>query len=198
MTFHRDRFIQVTNYLKNAALILLVAFITVKCEVLNELTREPLPKTTTTGKRPTAGRPPGKAPSSKELALRKDIVAYAQKYKGAKYASGGKSPSTGFDCSGFTSYVLKYFDISVSPGSQSQAKQGVPRSLDNVLPGDLIFFRRPEEERIFHVAMVVSNDGKSLKVIHSTSRGVVMDDILNSKYWEPKIESARDVVSSFL
>lgn len=196
MTFHRERFIQITNYLKNAALIVLVAFISVKCDVLNSLTREPAsPSETTKRPSPTA---PRKTPSSKELTLRKDIVTYAQKFKGSKYCSGGKSPKTGFDCSGFTSYVLNNFDIQISASSQSQAKQGVPRSLDKVLPGDLIFFRRPEEERIFHVALVVSNDGKSLKVVHSTSRGVVVDDILNSKYWKPKIELARDVVSTAL
>ncbi len=197
MVFNRKRFIQISNYLKNVALILLVGFITVKCDVLNELTREPVHKSEPS-KRPAPGRSPAKMPSSKEIGLRKDIVAYAQKYKGAKYCSGGKSAKTGFDCSGFTSYVLDYFDIDISASSQAQARQGVPRSLDNVLPGDLIFFRRPEEERIFHVALVVSNDKKSLKVIHSTSRGVVIDDILNSKYWEPKIESARDVVSTSL
>lgn len=196
MTFNRDRFIQVSNYLKNAALILLVAFISVKCDVLNNLTREPV-SPAETSKSP-ARTAPRKTPSSKELALRKDIITYAQKFKGAKYQSAGKSPKTGFDCSGFTSYVLDYFDIDISASSQAQAKQGVPRSLDKVLPGDLIFFRRPEEERIFHVALVVSNDGKALKVIHSTSRGVVIDDILSSKYWEPKIESARDVVSTAL
>lgn len=197
MAFNRDRFINFSNYLKNAALILLVAFITVKCDVLNELTREPLSKGDSNTKTPSPTRPSNtKLPASKEMALRQDIVTYAQKYKGTRYQSGGKSPKTGFDCSGFTSYVLDYFDIDISASSQAQAKQGVSRTPDKAKPGDLIFFRRPEEERIFHVALVVSNDKKSLKVIHSTSRGVVIDDILNSKYWEPKIESARDVISS--
>ena len=90
---------------------------------------------------------------------------------------------------------MDYFDIDISASTQAQAKQGVPRSLDKVKPGDLIFFRRQGEERIFHVALVVANEEKALKVIHSTSRGVVIDDILNNKYWEPKIELARDVVS---
>ncbi len=199
MIFNRDRIIQVGNYFKNAALIILVGFITAKCDVLNELTREPISKTGTSTRPPSSDRTSTTTlPASKEMALREDIVAYAEKYKGSKYRSGGKSPKTGFDCSGFTSYVLDYFDIGISPSSQAQAKQGVARSVDKVKPGDLIFFRRPQEERIFHVALVVSNNKKSLKVIHSTSHGVVIDDILNNKYWEPKIESARDVVSAGL
>ncbi len=35
------------------------------------------------------------------------IVATAKKYLGYKYVYGGTSPSTGFDCSGFTSYVYR-------------------------------------------------------------------------------------------
>ena len=170
MIFNRDRIIQVGNYFKNAALIILVGFITAKCDVLNELTREPISKTGTSTRPPSSDRTSTTTlPASKEMALREDIVAYAEKYKGSKYRSGGKSPKTGFDCSGFTSYVLDYFDIGISPSSQAQAKQGVARSVDKVKPGDLIFFRRPQEERIFHVALVVSNNKKSLKVIHSTT-----------------------------
>jgi len=37
--------------------------------------------------------------------LRTDIIRTARKYKGSKYKYGGTTPK-GFDCSGFTSYVL--------------------------------------------------------------------------------------------
>ena len=42
------------------------------------------------------------------------IVATAKKYLGYKYTYGGSSPSTGFDCSGFTSYVFKQHGISLN------------------------------------------------------------------------------------
>lgn len=193
MTFDRKQFIRTTNYLKNALLLLLVAFITVKCDVLNDLTREPLPKAGTTT-RPAPSYP--KPSSDREEVLRNDIVSYAKKYQGVKYRSAGKSPSTGFDCSGFTSYVMNNFDIDLSASSRGQAVQGESKPLSKVKPGDLIFFRRGSKDPIFHVAMVVENTGKSLKVIHSVSRGVVIDDILASSYWKPKIDSARDVVSN--
>lgn len=45
--------------------------------------------------------------------LRKDIAQHSRKYKGIKYKYAGKSPKTGFDCSGFTSYVLKKFNIEI-------------------------------------------------------------------------------------
>ncbi len=193
MTFDRSKFVQITTYLKNIALIFLVAFITVKCDVLNDLTREPLPKAGT-ATRPTSAN--SKAPSPEEAELRSEIVGYAKKYQGTKYTSAGKTPKTGFDCSGFTCYVMSNFDIRLSASSRTQATQGKEKPVELAQPGDLIFFRRNSKEPIFHVAMVVENNRKSLKVIHSTSRGVVIDDILASDYWKPKIDSARDVVSS--
>jgi len=135
-------------------------------------------------------------PGSKEMALRKDIVAYAAKYKGSDYKPAGKKPDTGFDCSGFTSYVFDHFDINLSPAAREQVKQGKSKNIKDAQPGDLIFFRRSKNEPIFHVSLVKSNNGKSLVVIHSTtSRGVIEEDVLNSSYWRPYIDSVRDVVS---
>lgn len=191
MTSSPTRFIRITNYLKHISLLLLVAFITVKCDVLRDLTTEPLPKADTETRPETTP----KKPAGKEITLRNDIVNYAQNYLGTKYRAAGKTPQTGFDCSGFTSYIMKKFDISLSASSRTQATQGRNISIDKVEPGDLIFFRRSAKDPIFHVAMVMENNRKHLKVIHSTSRGVVIDDILASTYWKPKIDSARDVVS---
>jgi len=194
MTFNSKRFIVTTDYLKNIALILLVAFITVKCDVLDELTREPLPRAGTSRPVPESTEP---LPDVREDALlRKDIVAYAKKFKGTRYKYAGVSPKTGFDCSGFTHYVMDNFDIELSRSSRAQATQGSGKPIEKVEPGDLIFFRRSKRSPVFHVAMVVSNDGKRLHVIHSTSRGVVIDDILASSYWRPKIDEGRDVISS--
>ncbi len=194
MTFNSKRFIVTTDYLKNIALILLVAFITVKCDVLDELTREPLPRAGTSRPVPKSTEP---LPDVHEDALlRKDIVAYAKKFKGTRYKYAGVSPKTGFDCSGFTHYVMDNFDIELSRSSRAQATQGSGKPIEKVEPGDLIFFRRSKRSPVFHVAMVVSNDGKRLHVIHSTSRGVVIDDILASSYWRPKIDEGRDVISS--
>ncbi|MEZ4964911.1 MAG: C40 family peptidase [Saprospiraceae bacterium] len=135
--------------------------------------------------------------SSREVTFRRDIVSYATRYKGAKYTPAGKKPSTGFDCSGFTSYVMDHFNISLSPAAREQVKQGRERPVEDAKPGDLIFFRRGPGQPIFHVSLVKSNNGKSLYVIHSTtSRGVIEEDVLSSSYWKPYIDSARDVVSA--
>lgn len=134
--------------------------------------------------------------SGRAAKLRTEVTAYAQQYRGTRYTPAGKTPASGFDCSGFTSYVMQRFDIRLSASARDQALQGRPQTLDKAKPGDLVFFRRSPSEPIFHVAMVLSNDQKGLFIIHSTtSRGVVVDNLLQSTYWKPKIDRVRDVIS---
>lgn len=127
--------------------------------------------------------------------LRTDIVNYSTKYLGRNYHSGGKTPS-GFDCSGFTGFVLGNFDINVSSSSSSQIFDGKYKPLSQVEPGDLIFFARTPKGRIFHVAMVKENTSEGIIVIHSTcSNGVIETNISKDEYWAPKIVEARDVIN---
>ena len=44
-----------------------------------------------------------------DLAFRDRVTTYAQKQIGSPYKYAGTNPETGFDCSGFTSFVLKKF-----------------------------------------------------------------------------------------
>ncbi len=167
-----------STFFKALFLLVSVLFLT-RCEVLRDLTTE---------------RPRGV--DSKEAALRRDIVDFAQRYEGKKYLYAGKNPSSGFDCSGFTYFVMKEYGIMLSSSSKDQATQGRSIPVDKAMPGDLVFFRRSPSEPVFHVSLVVENDGKSLWVVHSTtSRGVIQEDLLASSYWKPKIYSARDVIS---
>lgn len=139
---------------------------------------------------------PKESKEDKETRFRKDVTIFAKDYVGTKYKYAGRSPRTGFDCSGFTMYVLDHFGMKLSSSSSAQEAQGKKIEVKNTKPGDLIFFRRSKKGRVFHVAMVVSNDKDGLKVVHSTSRGVVVDNLYASKYWKPKISTARDVIST--
>lgn len=130
-----------------------------------------------------------------EAALRQEAVRYARTFLGTPYKLGGTSPRGGFDCSGFTSYVMDQVDVVLSRTSGMQEKDGKKVKLKDVKPGDLIFYRRSPLGKVFHVSLVVDNRADGIHVIHSTSRGVVEDNITQSSYWEPKISSARDVIS---
>ncbi|MCB0638763.1 MAG: C40 family peptidase, partial [Lewinella sp.] len=120
---------------------------------------------------------------------------FARQQVGTSYRYGGRDPRQGFDCSGFTHYVLQRFDVNVTPQSGAQAREGRGLSLQAARPGDLIYFKRSAVGPVFHVAMVVSNDSRGLVVIHSTtSSGVITTNLSESSYWGPKAVGARDVI----
>ena len=68
------------------------------------------------------------------------VVGIALQYLGIPYVWGGSSPSTGFDCSGFTSYVYAQVGVSLPHHAASQYGMGTPVSYDQLAPGDLVFF----------------------------------------------------------
>lgn len=131
-----------------------------------------------------------------ESRKRVEIVRYAKKHIGSKYKYAGRSPK-GFDCSGFTHYVMSNFNVDLVPVSREQEKQGKSISVSQVQPGDLMFFRRTKNGPVYHVALVVSNDRRGISVVHSSSkRGVVLDNITENSYWKSKYQTARDVLSN--
>ncbi len=69
------------------------------------------------------------------------VLAIAAQYAGLAYHYGGTSPSTGFDCSGFTQYVFAKVGISLPRTAEAQRQAATPVS--NPQPGDLVFFGGP-------------------------------------------------------
>jgi len=64
------------------------------------------------------------------------IIAEAAKYVGVAYRHGGTSPSTGFDCSGFVSYIYAQFGISLPHSSSGYYSVGT--RVSDPQPGDII------------------------------------------------------------
>ncbi|MBL0101993.1 MAG: C40 family peptidase [Saprospiraceae bacterium] len=130
----------------------------------------------------------------KSSSLRDLIVSTAMQYEGIQYRSGGKTPETGFDCSGFTGYIFTQNGIPLSGPSHKLAERGQHKLKKELLPGDLVFFGN--EERISHVAIVSDNTGDLLKVVHATtSAGVKVDEISSSDYWTSRFLFGVDVIS---
>lgn len=135
-----------------------------------------------------------KSTSTTNYSKRTRIVSTAKKYIGKSYSYGGKKPSTGFDCSGFTTHVYKDNGVNVSGPSYQQAKQGKRKSMKELQKGDLVFFGK--NNKVSHVAIVADVKRNKIKVIHSTSsRGVVIDDISSSDYWQKRYLFGRDVLN---
>ena len=116
------------------------------------------------------------------------IVATAKKYLGYKYTYGGSSPNTGFDCSGFTSYIFKQYGISLNRTAAGQYSNGVAVSRANLQPGDLVMFGK---SGINHVAIYIGGG----QIIHSStpSTGVRIDS-LSTGYYNNNYVGARRVL----
>lgn len=127
------------------------------------------------------------APTTSSSGKGASVVATAKKYIGCKYVYGGSSPS-GFDCSGFTSYVYKQFGVSLNRTAAGQYSNGVAVSRSNLQPGDLIMFGK---SGISHVAIYIGGG----KIVHAAnpSRGVTTDTI-NSGYYNNNYVGARRVI----
>lgn len=66
------------------------------------------------------------------------VIALARQYVGTPYVSGGTSPS-GWDCSGFTSYVYGKVGVSLPRTSGAQRSAGKTVSRAQAQPGDIIW-----------------------------------------------------------
>ncbi len=75
----------------------------------------------------------------KTPAARNAIIATGQKYMGVPYVWGGATPA-GFDCSGFTQYVMKQNGITIPRTAAEQFAAGSPVEKANLQVGDLVFF----------------------------------------------------------
>ena len=104
-----------------------------------------------------------RAKLTKEALLLNQILDTARSYLGLAYQSGGTSPQTGFDCSGFTQYVFARAGISIPRVSRDQASAGVAVPYSQLRPGDLVCFNSP----VSHVGIYLGGG----KFIHSPKPG---------------------------
>jgi len=97
-----------------------------------------------------------------------NIIAYASNFLGTPYLWGGTSPSTGFDCSGFTQYVYAHFGIKTGRTTYDQINDGYGVSKDELQAGDLVFFGKNGDPT--HMGMYVGNN----TYIHAPRTGDVI------------------------
>lgn len=109
---------------------------------------------------------------------------------GIAYKWGGNSPSSGMDCSGFIRYVYqKSLGISLPRTAAEQARVGKKVSIDNLEPGDLMFFNSRRGSNT-HVGMYLGNN----KFIQSprTGENIQISDF--SGNWRKNFNGAKRIV----
>jgi cell wall-associated NlpC family hydrolase len=126
-----------------------------------------------------AGEPGGEAIAGTALSLR-----------GSPYRNGGSDP-TGFDCSGFVSYVFAQQGMPVPRTVAELYRSGADVDSSGLRAGDLVFFDT-NGAGVSHVGIAIGGD----EFVHAPSTsGEVRVERLGTSYWSRRFVGARRVTS---
>ena len=120
--------------------------------------------------------------------LRRLLADLSMSLRHIRYKSGGRDPSTGFDCSGFVRYVFRHGAGTELPSdSASQYRTGKLVAKQDMQTGDLVFFRI-KGTRVSHVGIYIGNG----RFIHAPSKGkAVSISHLDETYWSKRFAGAK-------
>lgn len=110
------------------------------------------------------------------------MIKEAEKYLGMPYVWGGDSPQTGFDCSGFVSWVVNHSENGWNMGRQTAnglMSQCTAVSVKEAKPGDLVFFEKTyQTDGASHVGIYLGNG----MMIHCGNP--IQYTNINTTYWQ--------------
>ena len=99
------------------------------------------------------------------------LVTFGKTLVGTPYLYASSDPGSGFDCSGFITYVFNHFGIAVPRSSVDFTNVGIEIPKEFASPGDLILFTGTDStiRVVGHMGIVESNERGNLLFLHSTS-----------------------------
>ena len=100
-----------------------------------------------------------------------EVVNFAKSLLKTPYVYGGKSLKTGFDSSGFISFVFNHFNIAVPTTSNEFSSIGKVISITEASEGDLILISKSEFDNkiVGYVGIVTSSKGAPVEFIYANS-----------------------------
>jgi probable lipoprotein NlpC len=126
--------------------------------------------------------------SCKSKKIRKDnpaftVIATAKSYRGTPYKYGGTTRS-GMDCSALVFHSFYAVGINLPRMSADQSKVGKKIKIQQVSPGDLLFFATGKRRNQVTHSGIVTEVGKDIRFIHSSTSLGVTEDYLSNRYWK--------------
>ncbi|CAA9572207.1 MAG: NLP/P60 [uncultured Thermomicrobiales bacterium] len=110
------------------------------------------------------------------------IADFAMGFVGYPYVYAGADPS-GFDCSGFTMYVVQQtLGMSIPHDTAAQSGVGTPVGKGELQPGDLVFFQNTFAPGVSHAGVYIG--GGQFVHAENEATGVKVSDINSSYYSE--------------
>ena len=120
----------------------------------------------------------------------RELLATARSLLGTPYHFEGDSPQTGFDCSGFTSWVYSRHGVSLPRKTRDQFHAGRSVGRAALEPGDLLFFSI-QGGGPSHVALY---EGDGIFIHAPSTGGSVKEAELSQKYWKARFVGARRIL----
>ncbi len=110
---------------------------------------------------------------------------------GFDYQRGGKSMTSGFDCSGLVAHVFREaYGVQLPHNAKAQSGYGMPISVTQLEAGDLVFFNT-ERQPFSHVGIYLGDN----RFIHAPKPGaVVRTENMQLSYWRSRYDGARRII----
>lgn len=122
------------------------------------------------------------------------VIQTAKSYRGTPYKYGGTTRA-GMDCSALMYHSFYSIGINLPRRSEDQSTLGQKVSLNEVKPGDLLFFATGKKKNaVTHSGLVTEVDRDDIRFIHSSTSLGVTEDYLSNRYWSEAFLFAKRIL----
>jgi len=113
------------------------------------------------------------------------VIEYGKSFVGKPYCYKGPS-AWKMDCSGYLSHLYSTQNISIPHSAAAIAKNVEKVDLASVKKGDFLFFKGRDLKRtsVGHVSLVIESSNGTLTMMHSCSRGILIEKYDQLDYYK--------------